>query len=75
MKNNENLDKSNNINLSNLIIGNDEKLNYNSDYMSADEELDLNLKEIKEKNNELNSSNIKRKKNMNKTAEKEKNKK
>ena len=43
--------------------------------MSADEELDLNIKEIKEKNNELNSSNIKRKKNMNKTAEKEKNKK
>ena len=75
MKNNENLDKSNNINLSNLKIGNDEKLNYNSDYMSADEELDLNIKEIKEKNNELNSSNIKRKKNINKIAEKEKNKK
>ena len=75
MKNSENIDKNNKMNLSNLILGNEDKLNYNSDYMSGDEDLELNIKEINEKNNALNSSNIKRKKNINKTAEKEKYKK
>ena len=75
MKNSDNLEKNNKMNLSNLILGNEDKLNYNSDYMSGDEDLELNIKEINEKNNALNSSNIKRKKNINKTAEKEKYKK
>ena len=61
MKKSANLDKSNNINLSNLVLSNEEKLNYNSDYLSGDEDLELNIKDIKEKNNALNSSNIKRK--------------
>ena len=70
MKKSANLDKSNNINLSNLVLSNEEKLNYNSDYLSGDEDLELNIKDIKEKNNALNSSNIKRKRNMTKTADK-----
>ena len=70
MKKSANLDKSNNINLSNLVLSKEEKLNYNSDYLSGDEDLELNIKDIKEKNNALNSSNIKRKRNITKTADK-----
>ena len=68
-------DKNTNMNLSNLALNDNDKLNYNSDYMSVDEDLDLNIKNIKEKNSALNASNIKRKKHITKTAEKEKYKK
>ena len=75
IKKSGNIDKNNNINLSNLVLDNEEKLNYNSDYMSGDEELELNIKDIKGKTKVLNSSNLKRKRNITKTAEKEKYKK
>ena len=70
-----NFDKSNNNNLSNFILNNDEKLNLNNDYMSGEEETEINTNNIKEKKKALNSSNIKRKRNIMKTAEKEKSKK
>ena len=67
MKKSGNLDKRNNNNLSNLNINKEEKIYYNNDYLSVDEE--------PEKNFFMNSSEIKRKRNIIKTAEKEKYKK
>ena len=75
MKKSANLDKSNNINLSDFMLNNEEKINYNNDYMSRDEEQELTINNKKNKNNALNSSEIKRRRNMIKTAEKEKYKK
>ena len=64
-----NLEKNNNINSSNFILNNEEKINYDNNYLSGNEEQEINSKE---KNRALNSSNTKRKKNLIKTAEKEK---
>ena len=64
-------------NLSNLPnnYDNDDKVNnYNSDYMSGDEEPEISQKNSKNIKN-INISNVKKKKSMNKTAEKEKIKK
>ena len=66
IKKSANLDKSNNINLSDFMLNNEEKINYNNDYMSRDEEQDLTINNKKNKNNALNSSEIKRRRNMNK---------
>ena len=78
MKKSSNAIENTNINISNLASGNlDEKINYNSDYMSGEEEPEIakkNTNNIKEKNSGINSSNIKKRKSMNKTAEKEKEK-
>ena len=63
------MEKNNNINSSNFILNNEEKINYDNNYLSGNEEQEINSKE---KNRALNSSNTKRKKNLIKTAEKEK---
>ena len=63
-------------NFSNNNNNEEKAYNYNSDYMSGDDDQEVNNKNnMKEKNLGINSSNIKKKKSMNKTAEKEKAKK
>ena len=69
-KKSENLGKNNNINSSNLVLNNKEKINLDNNYLSGNEEQEFNIN--KEKNRALNSSNTKRKKILIKTAEKEK---
>ena len=69
MKKSANLEKSN-INSSNFILNNEDKINDDNNYLSGNEEQENNIK-----NKALNSSNIKRKKIIIKTAEKEEAKK
>ena len=69
MKKSANLEKSN-INSTNFILNNEDKINYDNNYLSGNEEQENNIK-----NKALNTSSIKRKKIIIKTAEKEKAKK
>ena len=79
MKKSGHINNKTNINLSNFSNNNmEEKNNYNNDYMSADEDIDIIKKSsnnIKEKNLGIKSSNRKKQKSSNKTKEKEKIKK
>ena len=79
IKKSNHLDINNNTinNLSNIGMNEDKLNNYNSDYMSGDDETDISQKNTNKDRNitVVNSSNAKKKKNMNKTAEKEKIKK
>ena len=79
MKKSGHINNNTNTNLSNFSNNVEEKVNnYNSDYMSGEDEPEIVKKSsnnLKEKNLGLNSSNIKKRKNANKTAEKEKLKK
>ena len=79
MKKSGHINNNTNTNLSNFSNNIEEKTNnYNSDYMSGEDEPEIIKKSsnnIKEKNLGLNSSNIKKRKSTNKTAEKEKLKK
>ncbi len=79
VKKSGNINSNTNANLSNFSNNMEEKgNNYNNDYMSGDEDIDIvkkNSINIKEKNSGINASNTKKRKSTNKTAEKEKLKK